>query len=70
MPVPVSHAYSHLIGRIVGIHVPAVGIVSATVVTPEIGQDDNDLLVTIGNGDWVTVKYMDTYRADFVNAYL
>jgi hypothetical protein len=68
--VEISHAYGHLIGKAIGVGIDGIGVVAATVMTPEIGQDDNELLVMIGNGDWRTVRYMDSYRADFVNATL
>lgn len=64
-----AHAYAHLIGSNLGIGIAGVGVVAATVMTPEVGQDDNDLLVSrVDTGEWSTVKYMDTYRIDFVNA--
>jgi len=63
-----NHAYSHLIGTTVGIRLAGIGIVSATVMTPEPGQDHNVLLVVDGQGTWHYVLYMDTYRRDFVNA--
>lgn len=64
----INHAYGHLIGTTVGIRLAGLGIVAATVMTPEPGQDDNLLLVVDGAGTWHYVLYMDTYRRDFVNA--
>lgn len=64
-----DHAYSHWVGRIVGIRVEDVdGIVAATVMGPEIGQDDNILLAVTADHVWHTVRWDETYRADFVNA--
>lgn len=66
----IDHAYAHKIGTNVGIHVDGVGIVLATVMTPDPGQDDNIVNVQTEDGTWIQVRYMDTYRADFVNASL
>lgn len=63
-----SHAYEHLVGKAVGIYLVGIGIVGATVMTPEKGQDENDILAMTDDGMWHTVKYMDSYRADFANA--
>lgn len=64
----ITHAYSSEIGSIVGVKIDGVGIVAATVMTPEVGQDDNLVTVCLNNDEWMTVRYMDTYRADFINA--
>lgn len=65
----IDHAYAHLIGTNLGVGIDGIGVVAATVMTPEADQDHNDLLVAcLDNGEWMTVKYMDTYRLDFVNA--
>lgn len=66
----IDHAYSHLIGTNVGIIVDSVGIVLATIMTPEPGQDHNIVNVVAHDGVWRQVRYMDTYRSDFVNATL
>lgn len=64
----IDHAYAHLVGTTVGVKADDGSIRAATVMTPEVGQDHNDLLVLLGDSTWSTVKYMSTYRADFVNA--
>lgn len=65
-----DHAYFHLVGTIVGVKLDSIGIVAATVMTPIIGQDHNDLLVETGDGVHRVIKYMGSYRADFINATL
>jgi hypothetical protein len=66
-----SHAYSHLIGTTLGVLLGTTTngqnlIVSGTVVMPVDGQDDNYVRVILENGIETYVRYMDTYRSDFV----
>jgi hypothetical protein len=64
-----SHAYEYMIGRIIGIRTDGVdGIVAATVRTPAPYQDDNDLLVSMSNGVWQTVRGDQFYPASRINA--
>lgn len=65
-----GHAYSAYVGRNVGIKIDGVGIVAGTIMSPDAGQDDNIVNVQTHDGVWHQVRYMDTYRFDFVNASL
>lgn len=60
-----SHAYGHWVSKTVGIRV-GESIVRAVVMSPELGQDHNDLVVVTGDLSWHTVPAMSTYRADFI----
>lgn len=64
-----SHAYFHMVGRTVGIAANG-GVVAASVMTPEIGQDDNYLNLMTADGYWHLVRWDEVYRADFINAVL
>lgn len=66
----IDHAYSHWIGKTVGIKLDGIGIVAGTVVTPDMGQDHNYLSVITDDSTWHTVLAMETYRADFINSSL
>lgn len=64
-----DHAYVHLTGRIVGIKINGA-IVAGTVVAPEEGQDDNDILVQTEDDALHVIRWDEYHRADFVNARL
>jgi hypothetical protein len=71
-----THAYSHWTNRTVGVARPIpglkgmFGIVAATVVAPEAGQDDNNIRVEVNylDGSWqiYTVRWNEVYHADFI----